>query len=135
MVHDHGYDFEYDQMRFDPLRALVSHALLWEKHKRLLLPHSDMRFYLYLVENNRPMFIPHKSGGTPFSRGPGGGQFGVTSIGVTARSGHHAKLARGQPRICWTGFIPVPGIRFSTPALDLQSPSVAAINNRQHQCS
>lgn len=61
MVHDHGYDFEYDQMRFDPLGALVSHALLWEKHKRLLLPHSAVRFYLYLVENNRPMFIPHKS--------------------------------------------------------------------------
>jgi GT2 family glycosyltransferase len=66
MVHDHGYDFEYDQMRYDPLRALVSHALLWEKHKRLLLPHSDVKFYLYLVENDRPMFIPHKSGWDAF---------------------------------------------------------------------
>jgi hypothetical protein len=66
MVHDHGFDFEYDQMRFDPLRALVSHALLWEKHKGLLLPHSDVKFYPYLVENDRPMFIPHKSGWDTF---------------------------------------------------------------------
>ena len=26
MVHDHGYDFEYDQMRFDPLgRSFLTH--------------------------------------------------------------------------------------------------------------
>jgi GT2 family glycosyltransferase len=60
MVHDHGYDFEYDQMRFDPERALTSHSILWEKHQRLLLPPAALRFYLYLVENRKPMFIPHK---------------------------------------------------------------------------
>ena len=70
----------------------------------------------------------------PFSRGPGGGQFAVTCTGVTARSGHHAKLARGQPRMCWTGFITVsrhwifdPALNLGTAAAEFERQSIASI--------
>jgi GT2 family glycosyltransferase len=61
LVHHHEFDVEYDQQRCNPEKALISHAIMWQKHHRLLLPHFQIKLFLYLLKRQAPMFIPHKA--------------------------------------------------------------------------
>jgi GT2 family glycosyltransferase len=58
IVHDHGFDPTYEKARHDPEREVKAHLLFWQKHGKLLLSPSALRFYCHLVEKAEPMWIP-----------------------------------------------------------------------------
>ena len=60
MIHDHGFDPQYDVNRFDHKRESLAHIVLWEKHQRLLLPPSALRFYRFLIRHGMPSWTLHE---------------------------------------------------------------------------
>jgi GT2 family glycosyltransferase len=62
IVHDHVFDMEYEKVRTDPSKSLISHIVMWGKHRKLLLSPSSLRLYHYLVKNNVPMWTTKKRG-------------------------------------------------------------------------
>lgn len=61
IVHDHVFDPAYEQVRHDPCRALASHFVIWQKHRKLLLSPAALRLYCRLAKNAEPMWIPKQN--------------------------------------------------------------------------
>ena len=61
IVHDHGFDLEYEKVRTDILNNLISHIVSWKKHKKLLLPPSSLRLFYFLFKHNIPMWVSKKN--------------------------------------------------------------------------
>jgi GT2 family glycosyltransferase len=61
LIHDHGFDFEYDQIRGSVEKYLRSHVFFWRKHQRALLSPQYLCWYGWLYFNNEPMYMPQQN--------------------------------------------------------------------------
>jgi GT2 family glycosyltransferase len=58
MIHDHIFDPEYDAVRSDLCRQLVSHLVIWDLHQKLSLSPHTLHFHLHLYLRHEPLFLP-----------------------------------------------------------------------------
>jgi GT2 family glycosyltransferase len=57
MIHDHAFDPDYDSVRSDISRQLVSHLAIWDLHRKLLLSPQVLQLYLHLFVRGEPLFL------------------------------------------------------------------------------
>jgi GT2 family glycosyltransferase len=60
LIHDHGFDFSYDQERGKVEKYLRSHVFFWRKHQKALLSPQYLAWYSWLHFNNEPMYMPQQ---------------------------------------------------------------------------
>jgi GT2 family glycosyltransferase len=58
MVHDHGFDYRYDQERSRVDKYLIAHVILWQRWGKALLSPCYLRWYSWLHFANEPMYLP-----------------------------------------------------------------------------
>ena len=58
LIHDHGFDFAYDQERGQTEKYLVAHVVLWRKWRKALLSPAFMAWYGWLHRHGEPMYLP-----------------------------------------------------------------------------
>jgi GT2 family glycosyltransferase len=58
MIHDHVFDPQYDAVRTDLRRQLVSHLVIWDLHRKLSLSPYTLNFHLHLHLRQEPLFLP-----------------------------------------------------------------------------
>ena len=56
LVHDHGFNLKYENKRRDPARLLWSHAVIWRRHRKALLPPSAIRHLLQMARKKEDCF-------------------------------------------------------------------------------
>ena len=57
MIHDHGFDHEYDEMRQDLEGILRSHVILWGLHRKAILCPRYLRWFGWLYRHGEPMYL------------------------------------------------------------------------------
>lgn len=58
LVHDHGFDFNYDQERGRVEKYLIAHVVLWRRWGKALLSPSYLHWYAWLHKVGEPMYLP-----------------------------------------------------------------------------
>ncbi len=58
LIHDHGFDFAYDQERGQTEKYLVAHVVFWRKWRKALLSPAYLAWYGWLHRHHEPMYLP-----------------------------------------------------------------------------
>lgn len=58
LIHDHGFDLDYEQERSRVVKYLTAHVTFWRKHRRALLSPAYLAWYCWLHFNGEPMYLP-----------------------------------------------------------------------------
>jgi GT2 family glycosyltransferase len=58
LIHDHGFDFAYDQERGLAEKYLIAHVVLWRKWRKALLSPAYLDWYGWLQRHGEPMYLP-----------------------------------------------------------------------------
>lgn len=58
LIHDHGFDYAYDQERGQTEKYLVSHVLFWRRWQKALLSPAYLAWFGWLHRHNEPMYLP-----------------------------------------------------------------------------
>jgi GT2 family glycosyltransferase len=61
LIHDHRFDFSYDQERGQVEKYLRAHVFFWRKHQRALLSPQYLCWYGWLYFNHEPMYMPQQN--------------------------------------------------------------------------
>lgn len=61
LIHDHGFDFTYDQERGRVVKYLNAHVFFWRKHHKALLSPQYVCWYSWLHFHNEPMYMESKN--------------------------------------------------------------------------
>ncbi len=58
LIHDHGFEFSYDQERARVEKYLWAHLILWQKHRKALLSPAYLCWYSWLYFHDEAMYLP-----------------------------------------------------------------------------
>ena len=58
IIHDHGFEFEYDLARANIYNNLKSHITMWCKHQKALLSPAYLKWYEWMMMHGEPMYMP-----------------------------------------------------------------------------
>lgn len=58
LIHDHGFDIEYEQERALVDKYLLAHVVLWRRWRKALLSPAYLHWYNWLHLRREPMYLP-----------------------------------------------------------------------------
>ena len=58
LIHDHCFDFGYDQERGRPEKYLVAHVVVWRRWQKAVLSPAYLAWYGWLHRHQEPMYLP-----------------------------------------------------------------------------
>lgn len=58
LIHDHGFDLAYDQVRGETIKYLSSHVIIWRRWRKAVLSPAYLAWYAWLHRHDEPMYLP-----------------------------------------------------------------------------